>query len=70
MRRNPFLKGKIEKRKKARKRWMERQLRPAPPKDPHWAEKFHICPHLGVLLSLKRELDDNLIWEFEADTAS
>lgn len=70
MKRNPFLKGKIEKRKKARERWLERQLRPARPKDPRWAEKFHTCPHLGVLLSLKHELDDALLWEFEADTAS
>ncbi len=47
---------------------MERQLRPPKPKDPAWALKFHFLPHLGVILSLKNELDWATLWEFEADT--
>lgn len=51
---NPFLRGKIAKRIKARKEWMARQLNPKPPKDRNWWLKFEFCPHLGVYLLLKQ----------------
>lgn len=64
---NPYLKGKIEKRKKARDEWMKRQITPKV-KDWVWAHKFRFCPHLGVWLALKHEfLDAHTEQEFLHD---
>jgi len=68
MRENPFLRGKIYKRVKARGRWMERQVRPAVPKDLGWVQKFRDLPHLGLRILLAAErLDPHTTSEYIYD---
>lgn len=57
MKKNPYLAGKIAKRKRARQQWMERQLKPKV-KYWDWAHRFQFCPHLGLKLALKQEFLD------------
>jgi len=65
--RNPYLKGKLQKRAEARQHWLARQLQPKV-KDWLWAHKFEFCPHLGLRLALKHEwLDDATESEFLHD---
>lgn len=59
---NPFLAGKLAKRKRQRQRWLERQMKPDI-KDWAWALKF--ASDIGLRLVLKRDgLDDSTVAVF------